>query len=89
MGSGGFQTRISTELVEVFIKPPSIIYQQFWSTGKVSDSWRIAIVTSLYKKVPQNNLQVSQPDISIGENYGADNLECNQTLYTRQPRDQT
>jgi len=38
------------ELVEELAKPVSIIYQQPWLTEEVPDDWRIASVTSIYKK---------------------------------------
>jgi len=50
MGPGGIHLRVLRELVEELAKPLSIIYQQSWLTGKVSDDWRTASITPIYKK---------------------------------------
>ncbi|KFQ08513.1 hypothetical protein N329_03165, partial [Haliaeetus albicilla] len=50
IGPEGIHLRVLRELVEEFAKPLFIIYQQSWSTGEVPDDWRLANVTSIYKK---------------------------------------
>ncbi|KAK4830948.1 hypothetical protein QYF61_014407 [Mycteria americana] len=63
MGPDGIHPRVLRELVEVLIKPLSIIYQQSWLTGEVPVDWRLANVTPIYKKGrkedPGNNRPVS------------------------------
>ncbi|KFQ28047.1 hypothetical protein N332_10881, partial [Mesitornis unicolor] len=46
MGPDGIHPRVLRELAE----PLSIIYQQSWLTGEVPVDWRLANVTSIYKK---------------------------------------
>jgi len=50
MGLDGIHPRVLRELVEELAKPLSIIYQQFWLTGKVQDKRRLANVMPIYKK---------------------------------------
>jgi len=50
MGPGGIHPRVLRELAEELAKPLSIIYQQSWPTGEVSDDWRITSVITIYKK---------------------------------------
>ena len=50
MGPRGIHPRVLRELAEVLAKPLSIIYQQSWTTGEVSEGWRLASVTPIYKK---------------------------------------
>ncbi|KAK4807040.1 hypothetical protein QYF61_018381 [Mycteria americana] len=50
MGPDGTHPRVLRELVEDLAKPLSIIYQQSWLTGEVSDDWRLANVTPIYRK---------------------------------------
>ncbi|KFQ09537.1 hypothetical protein N329_07420, partial [Haliaeetus albicilla] len=50
MGLNGIYPRVLRELVEVFTKPLSIIYQQSWLTGEVPVYWKLANVTPIYKK---------------------------------------
>ncbi|GAB0183031.1 hypothetical protein GRJ2_000768400 [Grus japonensis] len=50
MEPDGIHPRILRELVEVFIKPPSIMYQQSWLTGEVPVDWRLANVMPIYKR---------------------------------------
>ncbi|GAB0207400.1 mitochondrial enolase superfamily member 1 [Grus japonensis] len=50
MGPDGIHPRVLRELAEELAKPLSIIYQQSWLTGEVPDDWRLANVTSIYKK---------------------------------------
>uniref|UniRef100_A0A8B9I818 Reverse transcriptase domain-containing protein n=1 Tax=Anser brachyrhynchus TaxID=132585 RepID=A0A8B9I818_9AVES len=42
--------RVLRELAEELAKPLSIIYQQSWLSGEVPVDWRLANVTSIYKK---------------------------------------
>ncbi|KFO84771.1 hypothetical protein N320_12665, partial [Buceros rhinoceros silvestris] len=46
----GIHSRVLRELAEVLTKPLPIIYQQSWLTRKVPVDWRLANVTSIYKK---------------------------------------
>ncbi|PKU41254.1 rna-directed dna polymerase from mobile element jockey-like [Limosa lapponica baueri] len=50
MGPDGIHPRVLRELAGELTKPPSIIYQQSWSTGEVPDDWRVPNVTPIYKK---------------------------------------
>jgi len=50
MGLDGIHPRVLKELAEELAKPLSIIYQQSWLTGEVSDDWGIASVTPVYKR---------------------------------------
>jgi len=50
MGPDGIHPRVLREPAEELAKPLSIISQQSWLTGEVPDDWRIASVTSIYKK---------------------------------------
>ncbi|GAB0208774.1 mitochondrial enolase superfamily member 1 [Grus japonensis] len=50
MGPDGIHPRVLRELVEVLIKPLSIIYQQSRLTGEVPVDWRLANVTPIHKK---------------------------------------
>ncbi|PKU49671.1 rna-directed dna polymerase from mobile element jockey-like [Limosa lapponica baueri] len=50
MGLDGIHPRLLRELARELTKPLPIIYQQSWSTGEVPDDWRVANVTSIYKK---------------------------------------
>jgi len=50
LGPDGDHLTVLKELPEKLAKPLSIIYQQSWLTGEVPDDWKIASVTSIYKK---------------------------------------
>ena len=50
MGPDGIYPQVLRGLVEVIVKPLSIIYQCFWSTREVSEDWRLAGVIPIYKK---------------------------------------
>jgi len=50
VGPDEIHPRTLREQVEELAKPLSIIYQQSWLTGEVTDGWRITSVTSIYKK---------------------------------------
>ncbi|KAK4826010.1 hypothetical protein QYF61_003783 [Mycteria americana] len=56
MGPDGIHTRVLRELVEVFTKPLSILYQQSWLTGEVPVDWRLAHVMPMYKKGQKEHL---------------------------------
>ncbi|GAB0207901.1 mitochondrial enolase superfamily member 1 [Grus japonensis] len=55
MGPDRIHLRVLRELAEELAKPLSIIYQQSWLTGEVPDDWRLANVTSIYKKGPKED----------------------------------
>ncbi|KAK4813923.1 hypothetical protein QYF61_002993 [Mycteria americana] len=50
MGPDGIHPRVLRELAEVLTKPLSILHQQSWLTREVPVDWRLASVTSIYKK---------------------------------------
>ncbi|KFQ10549.1 hypothetical protein N330_09456, partial [Leptosomus discolor] len=50
MEPDGIHPRVLRELSEALTKPLSIIYQQSWLTGEVPVDWKLANVTSIYKK---------------------------------------
>ncbi|GAB0203473.1 hypothetical protein GRJ2_002812900 [Grus japonensis] len=50
MGLGGIHPRVLKELAEVLTKPLSFIDQQSWLTREVPVDWKLANVTSIYKK---------------------------------------
>ena len=50
MGPDRIHTRALRELVDVISGPLSIIYQWSWSSGEVSNDWRLANVMPIYKK---------------------------------------
>ncbi|KAK4816876.1 LOW QUALITY PROTEIN: hypothetical protein QYF61_024518 [Mycteria americana] len=50
MGPDEIHPRVLKELAEVLTKPLSIIYQQSWLTGEVPVDWRLANVTTIFKK---------------------------------------
>lgn len=41
--------RVLTELVEVIAEPLSIIFERSWQMGVVSEDWRIANITPVFK----------------------------------------
>ena len=61
MKPDGIHTRVLRELVEVAAKPLSIICQCSWSTGEVPEDWRLASVTPIYKKGPEENPENYKP----------------------------
>ncbi|GAB0181291.1 hypothetical protein GRJ2_000594400 [Grus japonensis] len=61
MGPDGIPPRVLRELVEVLTKPLSIISQQSWLTGEVPVDWRLASVTSIYKKGRKEDLGKYRP----------------------------
>lgn len=42
--------RVLKELAEVIVKLLSTIYQWSWSSGEMSEDWRLANVSHIYKK---------------------------------------
>jgi len=50
MGPQGIHPRVPRELVEVFTKPLSIVYQQSWPSGEVPGDCRLANGTPIHKK---------------------------------------
>ena len=50
MGLDGLHPRVLRELADAVAKPLSIILQQSWLTGNVLEDWRLANVTSIFKK---------------------------------------
>ena len=50
MGPDGLHPRALRELADVVAKPLSIILQQSWLTGNAPTDWRLANVTSVFKK---------------------------------------
>ncbi|GAB0181302.1 mitochondrial enolase superfamily member 1 [Grus japonensis] len=61
MGPDGIPPRVLRELVEALTKPLSIISQQSWLTGEVPVDWRLASVTSIYKKGRKEDLRNYRP----------------------------
>jgi len=49
MGLDGIHPRVLKKLVDVLVKPLSIIYQQSWLTGEVPVDWTSANVMPIYK----------------------------------------
>ncbi|KGL97655.1 RNA-directed DNA polymerase from mobile element jockey, partial [Charadrius vociferus] len=61
MGLDGIHPRVLRELAEVLTKTLSIICQQSWLTGEVPVDWRLANVTSIYKKGQKEDLGNYRP----------------------------
>ncbi|KFP25232.1 hypothetical protein N325_10916, partial [Colius striatus] len=55
MGPDGTHPRVLRELADVVAKPLSIIFEQSWRTGEVSEDWRKANVTPVFKKGRKDN----------------------------------
>ncbi|PKU31448.1 rna-directed dna polymerase from mobile element jockey-like [Limosa lapponica baueri] len=68
MGLDGIYLRVLRELVEVLIKPLSIIYQQSWLIREVPVDWKLGTVTPIYKNSqkedPGNYRPVSLTSVS-------------------------
>ena len=50
MGSNGIHSRVLKDLVDVLVKPISIICQQSWLTREFPADWKLANVKTVYKK---------------------------------------
>jgi len=50
MCPNGMHPRVLRELADVIAEPLSIIFERFWRTGEVSEDWRKASVTPVFKK---------------------------------------
>lgn len=61
MGSDGIHLRLLRELAEQLAKSLSILYSQSWLTGEVPDYWRLASVTTIYKKSQKEDLGNYRP----------------------------
>ncbi|KAK4816346.1 hypothetical protein QYF61_015660 [Mycteria americana] len=61
MGLDGIHLRVLWGLAEELAKPLSIICQQSWLTGEVSDDWRLANVMPIYKKGQKEHLGNYRP----------------------------
>jgi len=55
MEPDGVHLKVLMKLAGEMDKTLSMIYQQSWLTGEVPDDWRIANVTSIYKKGQKEN----------------------------------
>lgn len=55
MDSDGIYLRVPRELAEVFIKPLSNVYQQFWSITEVLDNCRLSKGTSVDKEAQKKD----------------------------------
>ncbi|KAJ7409604.1 hypothetical protein BTVI_56065 [Pitangus sulphuratus] len=55
MGLDGIHPRIQRDLVEVFTKAVSVIYQQSWITKEVQADWKSAKVTLIYRKIQKKD----------------------------------
>jgi len=94
MGPDGIHLRVLRELAEMFTKPLIIICQQFWSTRKVLrtqttggprhlETCKCDAHLQVEFEGESRELQVCNPDLSTGESFRADNLECNHTACAR------
>ena len=60
VGLDGIHPRVLRELADMIAKPLSII-QCSWPTSKVSEDWRLASVTPIYKKGCKEDLGNYRP----------------------------
>jgi len=56
MGPNGMHPHVLREQAEVTAEPLSIIFERSWRTGELSEDWRIAHVTPVFKKGKKDNL---------------------------------
>jgi len=50
MGPDGMHPQVLRELADVIAEPLSILFKRSWRTGEVSEDWRKANVTPIFKK---------------------------------------
>jgi len=50
MGPNEMHPSVWRELADGIVKPLSIIFERSWRTGEVSEDWRKATVTPVFKK---------------------------------------
>lgn len=76
--------------MEELTKPFSIIYQESWLNGEVSDDWKGISVTPTYRVLQKGRKEElgSYRLVSLTSGYRADHLECQHMAHTGQPRDQ-
>ncbi|KAJ7410561.1 rna-directed dna polymerase from mobile element jockey-like [Willisornis vidua] len=63
------------ELVDDFGKPPSIIFENLWTTEEVPDAWRNSNVTPIFEKGEKADLEklpASQPHLHTWKGDGTD-----------------
>ena len=61
MGSDGMHLHVLRKLAEVIAKPLSIIFDRSWRTGEVSEDWRIANITPVFKKCKKEDPRNYRP----------------------------
>ena len=60
-GPDGIHMRVLKKLAEVTAKSLSTIYRWSWSTGEVPEDWRLANMTTIYKKGHKEDLENYKP----------------------------
>ncbi|GAB0205127.1 mitochondrial enolase superfamily member 1 [Grus japonensis] len=91
IGPDGIHSRVLRELVEVLMKPLSIIYQQSWLNGEVPVDWRLANVPPIYKKGQKEDLGNYRPvslALVLSTIMDQIHLECHHWAHTGQLGDQ-
>lgn len=64
MGPDGMRPRVLRELVDIIVRPLSIILERSWQSGEVPEDWKKANVTPAFKKGREGGprqRQVCQP----------------------------
>ena len=61
IGPDGMCPRVLRELAEMISEPLSIIFDRSWRTGEVPEDWRIASVTSVFKKGKKEDVGKYRP----------------------------